>query len=74
LKAKRYEYSFEPGLTGEPVNDQVFDNSFSGIVSSSLVGQLSSQAKLYNKDIDIVSKATVLDMDVNNTDIYGSYY
>ena len=74
LKAKRYEYSFEPGLTGETVNDQVFDNSFSGIVSSSLIGQLSSQAKLYNKDIDVVSKQTVLDMDVNKTDIYGSYY
>ena len=74
LKAKRYEYSFEPGLTGESVNDQVFDNSFSGIVSSTLIDQLSSQAKLYNSDIDITSKQVVLDMDANKTDIYGSYY
>ena len=74
LKAKRYEYSFEPGLTGEPVNDQIFDNSFSGIVSSSIIGQLSSQSKLYPEDIDNISKTVVLDMDVNNTDIYGSYY
>lgn len=74
LKAKRYEYSFEPGLTGEPVNDQIFDNSFSGVVSSTLIDQLSSQAKLYTGDIDVTSKEVVLDMDVNNTDIYGSYY
>lgn len=34
LKAKRLEYSFEPGLSGERGNDQVYDDTFSGIVSS----------------------------------------
>lgn len=34
LKGKRFEYSFEPGLTGESGNNQVYDNTFSGIVSS----------------------------------------
>lgn len=36
LKGKRLEYSFEPGLSGESGNNQVFDNTFSGIVSSVL--------------------------------------
>ena len=34
IKAKRLEYSFEPGLSGERGNDQVYDDTFSGIVSS----------------------------------------
>lgn len=74
LRAKRFEYSFEPTLTGEAVNDQIFENSFSGIVSSSIVGQLSSQLKKYTNDIDNTSKDSVLDMTPNNTDIYGNYY
>ena len=34
IKAKRLEYSFEPGLSGERGNDQVYDDTFSGIISS----------------------------------------
>jgi hypothetical protein len=34
LKGKRFEYSFEPGLTGESGNNQVYDNTFSGILTS----------------------------------------
>lgn len=34
LKGKRFEYSFEPGIPGESGNNQVFDNTFSGIISS----------------------------------------
>lgn len=103
LKAKRYEGSFEPGLSGEQVNNQVFENSFSGVLSSniqlisidtlvteqgdilviqdgsSLLGsslspQLTSDPKSYPFDVDILSKETVFDMSVNNTDIYGDYY
>lgn len=99
LKAKRYEGSFEPGLSGEQVNNQVFENSFSGVLSSNiklesslstedgdsiitqdnqsiaaLVPRLSSDGKSYPGDIDITSKEDVLDMSVNNTDIYGTYY
>lgn len=74
LRAKRFEYSFEPALTGEPVNDQIYDNEFSGIVSSNITDQLSSQLKKYTEEVDNLSKTDVLDMTPNKTDIYGEYY
>jgi hypothetical protein len=36
LRAKRYEGSFEPGIIGEQGNNQIYDNSFSGILSSNI--------------------------------------
>jgi len=74
LKAKRYEYSFEPGAPKEPQNQQVFENSFSGILSSNIPEAPVSDPKAYNEDIDNISQTEVLNMNVNNTDIYGSYY
>lgn len=74
LKAKRYEGSFEPRLSGEQVNNQIFENSFSGVISSSIPGISASAAKSYPGDIDITSIEDVFDMSVNNTDIYGDYY
>jgi hypothetical protein len=74
LRAKRYEYSFEPGAPLEPQNQQIFENSFSGKLSSNIPGELPSENKSYPGDIDTESKTKVLDMSVNNTDIYGSYY
>lgn len=74
LKAKRYEYSFEPGAPKELQNQQVFENSFSGILSSNIPGVVSSEAKSYPGDIDVTSQNTVFNMNANNTDIYGQYY
>lgn len=74
LRAKRYEYSFEPGAPQEPQNQQIFENSFSGKLSSNIPGEIPSESKSYPGDIDTESKTKVLDMSVNNTDIYGSYY
>lgn len=74
VRAKRYEPSFEPGLSGESVNQQVFENSFSGVVSANIPGVSASEAKSYIFDVDNESKTRVLDMSVNNTDIYGNYY
>jgi len=79
LRGKRYAYSFESGLSSENVNEQVYDNSFSGVLSTTLVDQLTSDGKTYPTkedpyDIDDTSKEDVLDMDINDTDIYGSYY
>ena len=34
FKAKRLEYSFQPGITGERGNDQVYDDTFSGLLTS----------------------------------------
>lgn len=74
LRAKRYMNSFEPGAPLEKQNQQVFDNAFSGIVSSTIPGVSASAAKSYPGDIDNTSKNEVFDMSVNNTDIYGQYY
>jgi len=79
LRGKRYAYSFESGLSSEKVNEQIYDNSFSGVLSTTLVDQLTSDGKTYPTveepyNIDDISKEDVMDMDVNDTDIYGSYY
>ena len=74
IKAKRYEHSFEPGLSGEQQNQQVYENDFSGVISSSIPGVSASEAKSYDFDINAVSQTRVLNMTANNTDIYGTYY
>jgi hypothetical protein len=74
IKAKRYEYSFEPGAPQEPQNQQIFENSFSGKLSSNIPDEVSSDPKSYPGSVDTESKTKVLDMSVNDTDIYGSYY
>lgn len=74
LRAKRYMHSFEPGAPLEKQNQQIFDNAFSGIISSTIPGVSASAVKSYPGDIDNTSKNEVFDMSVNNTDIYGEYY
>jgi hypothetical protein len=74
VRAKRYEHSFEPGLSGERANQQVYDNSFSGVISSSIPTVSASESKSYTFDVDEESKTDVYDMSVNKTDIYGNYY
>ena len=74
LKAKRFEYSFEPGAPQEPQNQQVFEDTFSGKLSSNIPGETPSAPKSYPTNVNDDSKTKVLDMSVNNTDIYGTYY
>ena len=86
LRGKRFNYSFEAGLSAdgrpgsEKANEQIYDDSFSGILSTTLTDQVSSAMKTYpttpagEYDIDEISQDDVLDMDINDTDIYGSYY
>jgi hypothetical protein len=74
VKAKRYEHSFEPGLSGERQNQQVFENALPGIVTSDIPGVSASPDKSYTHDINTESQTNVFDMSVNNTDIYGTYY
>jgi hypothetical protein len=74
VRAKRYEHSFEPGLSGEKQNQQIYENSFSGVVSSLIPSVSASEPKSYDFDVDEESRNKVLDMSVNNTDIYGTYY
>tara|TARA_R100000234_G_C4992223_1_gene176133 strand:- start:795 stop:1616 length:822 start_codon:yes stop_codon:yes gene_type:complete len=79
LRGKRFNYSFESGLSSEPVNEQIYDSTKSGILSTTFFSQSASEGKTYPNqhdpyDINDVSKTQVMDMDVNDTDIYGSYY
>ena len=86
IKGKRFEYSFEPGfaapkLQDEKGDDQVFDNSFSGVLSGGSQ-PVSAPKKYYEQDpdnikllsINDVSKKEVFNMPANNnTDVYGTY-
>lgn len=78
LTAKRFEYSFEPNAPQERGNEQIYENSFSGKLSTNISDEFyadkASNLKQTLGDIDVASKENVFDMDKNNTDIYGSYY
>ena len=77
VRAKRYDHSFEPNAPVECQNEQVYDDSQFGVLSSNIQQMLSadvSDPKSYNWDVDQDSKDEVYDMDVNDNDIYGDYY
>jgi len=71
LRARRMDYSFEPGLSGEAGKDQVFENLFNGLLSGGQ--QAESDSKAYPGDIDEISAQTVFDQSIYNTGIYGDY-
>lgn len=85
IKGKRFEYSFEPGMKApqiadEKKDDQVFDNSFSGVLSGGKTGTPVSEPKKYDeaypyqKSINEFSATKIFNMPANNnTDVYGSY-
>jgi hypothetical protein len=74
IAAKRYETSYETNAPKELGNDQVYDNTFSGKLSSILFPSLSTQPKVYSDNVDDLSKDTVYNMSKNDTSIYGTYY
>jgi hypothetical protein len=66
IKAKRFEWSFEPGLSGEAVNGQVYDD----------VKPPNTQGanKPYNFDINQESKVIFDYSKTDYSDVYGGYY
>ena len=74
ITAKRYETSYETNAPMECGNDQVYDNTFAGKLSSTLFPSLTTQPKVYPDNSDELSRNTVYDMTVNDTGIYGQYY
>jgi hypothetical protein len=65
IKAKRFGWSFEPGLSGEAVNQQVYDDTLSSTASGA--------QKPYSYSADIESK-TVFDYNLTDYgDVYGGY-
>lgn len=73
LKAKRMDYSWEPGLPIESVNEQINDDNFYGKLSSTISDELSSPQKSYFGSDDDISKKFIIDMSINDTSVYGTY-
>ena len=75
LKAKRFDYSFEPNITFEKGSTQVQDDTQYGTVSASFANAtLVPRTSSYPIDADTLSKTQVFDMGVNNNLEYGGYY
>lgn len=72
IKAKRFEYSFEPNIPDENVNNQVFDDK---IISTTDGLPVSGANKTYEFNVDAIQRAKVFDYtQTNNTDnVYGGY-
>ena len=73
IKAKRVDFTFRPGLTGEKGSDQVHDDTFAGRVSG--YTNDGSDAKKYDDNADTAGKSvfdyTIRDVD---DDVYGDYF
>jgi hypothetical protein len=74
LTGTRYETTFETNAPQERGNDQVYDNEFSGKSESTLFPTLTSVGKVYDIDIDQLSRDTVYNMDNTDNNVYGEYY
>lgn len=65
IKAKRFEFSFEPGLSGEQANQQVYDDT--------LAPGVSGADKNYTYDVNTEIKNNVFDYTQINNNPYGGY-
>jgi hypothetical protein len=74
ITALRYEHDGSTNAPEEIGNDQVYDNTFSGKLSSTIFPTLTADVKVYPFDVDTISKETVYDMDKNDNSLYGEYY
>ena len=75
IKAKRFDYSFEPNAPQERGNNQVFDDTQYGTTDPiNSENTLVVRTSAYPTDVDSTSRNKVMDMSVNNTLEYGGYY
>ena len=75
VRAKRYMHTYETNAPHESGDEQVYENTITGKLSSALFPELStSNEKSYPGDIDETSQDDVFDQSVNDTSIYGDYY
>lgn len=72
IKAKRLDYTFNPGLTGEKKSNQVYDDSFAGRLSGGDNPQTAT--KDYIESADSLSDS-IFDYDAygSDDDVYGDY-
>jgi len=71
VKAKRYDYSFEPGLSAEGGSDQVYDDKFSGYLADGT--QDRSSPKSYDGDVEELSKSIFDYSGFDYDNVYGGY-
>ena len=64
IKAKRFEYSFEPGVTPEAQNQQIFDDTKNPAASGA--------DKPYAYSVDVASK-DVFNSETDYSNVYGGY-
>jgi len=76
LKAKRFDYSFEPNLPQEKGSNQVYDNNQYGTITTTIPNDktFAPRTSAYPESADSFSSKQIFDMSVNNTEIYGGYY
>ncbi len=73
LKGVRNEYNSETNEPRENVNDQVYDNTFAGKLSSAIFPTLTGEPKKYPFNADEIVKTTIFDQSVNGSN-YGNYF
>lgn len=73
LKGVRSEFNSETNEPQETVNDQVYDNTFSGKLSSSIFPELTGAPKVYPYNIDTIVTDQIFNQSVNGSN-YGNYY
>ena len=66
IKAKRFEYSFEPGVTPENQNQQVFEDKKNNTVTGA--------DKPYDYSAEEASKKVFDYTKTDYSDVYGGYY
>jgi len=72
IKAKRFDFSFEPGINAEPRSDQVYDDTFSGRLPGG--SNPATDDKVYDDNAED-SARSVFDYSEygDNDDVYGDY-
>jgi len=76
VRGKRFDFTNEPNIPREAVMDQVYDNSFAGMVSGTTLSAISStEIKKYEYDVDADTKNTVFNYGINGVDTspYGTF-
>lgn len=81
IKAKRYDYSFEPGIPFNDINSnitgnqQIYEDKFTGRLGGGVNPNTELKKENYDEyNVDRTSIDEVFDMSVNDTDVYGEYY
>lgn len=75
IKAVRNEFNSETNEPRENLNNQVYDNTFAGKLSSSMFPSLTGEQKLYPQNADTIAVTQILPRTTdNNGSVYGDYY